>query len=153
VGALCLACAGKQVAVIAYRVVPVGICSGRSRRRAKLSDCFSPPEHTGVPDVVRVQSAACSGLPSGQFISIRLGHEHGAFWDSSCSVGLLDLPAGYIPRKLGILLVIDGLGWVTESFRTPISDSSLSRSWGTVLHALALDQGLEDSGADSAVLS
>jgi hypothetical protein len=42
--------------------------------------------------------------------------------------------ADYIPRILGILLVIDGLGWLTESlrptfFRTPISGSSSSRSW------------------------
>lgn len=28
----------------------------------------------------------------GQFVSIRLGHKHVAFWDSSSSAGLLDLP-------------------------------------------------------------
>jgi len=43
----------------------LGVCSGRSRRFAEHGKRFSSPQHTGVPDVLRVQSAAWTGLPSG----------------------------------------------------------------------------------------
>jgi hypothetical protein len=69
-GALCAACAGKQILVTAYRMVPVGICSGRSVRHAKPGGCLPASEHTGVPDGLRDQSNACPGAASAQFISI-----------------------------------------------------------------------------------
>ncbi|HXY50250.1 MAG TPA: DUF4386 family protein [Terriglobales bacterium] len=74
-------------------------------------------------------------------------------------LGCLIFRSTYIPKILGILLAIDGLGWVITRLRTlPLSERP---SWvlfygvprGIVLAALALDPGLEDPGTDDAFLS
>jgi hypothetical protein len=66
--------------------------------------------------------------------------------------------SGYLPKSLGILPAVDGLGWVANSLRPSFIQSPM---WcfffvfsfgGTAPSALAPDQRLEDPGAGGTFL-
>jgi hypothetical protein len=83
-----------------------------------------------------------------------LGHEYGAFWRSSGSVGLLDLPVWLHPLDIGNFAGNRRIGLGDREFEAvPFSERPprvplYYLPGGTVLYVLALDQGLEDPGAD-----
>jgi hypothetical protein len=112
-----MCCAGKQVDFTAYRLVPVGVYSDGSICLLNLVTAY---RLLNTPDYVRIFG---SGQLQAQvqllLNSFRYDWSLGLvlFGIHLVLLGYLVYRSSYIPRIIGILLAINGLGWMIDSLR------------------------------------
>jgi uncharacterized protein DUF4386 len=116
-GALRFACARKPLVVFAHRVVPARLHRNRAVRLAAPCHRFSPPHHARLPH--RFGSGPLHAQVTLLLDSFR------SDWSVSLIIfgihlillGYLIYRSRYIPQIIGVILVIDGLGWLTDSLQ------------------------------------
>src|SRR5438874_1271474 len=102
--------AGKQVVVIACRVVSSDLCRACSRSHTTLAHCLSTSSHADLSPDLRRWALARPGAAPARFVSIRLGPSD--FGIHLVLLGYLVYRSRYIPRVLGVVLVLVGLIWI-----------------------------------------